>query len=134
MSDTAAAVAATREALHSVLDPCSVAAGQPMNLVEMGLVENVRADDDGDVVVALRLTTPLCHMLGQLIEQIDNRVGSQLGERTVRVVTDNGLNWDPSMITGRAREERERRRLTLIEIASSGSLPTRASLAAGGPS
>lgn len=133
MTGGAAAVAATREALHSALDPCSVAAGQPMNLVEMGLVEDVR-DDDGEVVIALRLTSPLCHMLGHIVQQIDDRIGPELGGRTVRVVTDNGLNWDPSMITGKAREERERRRLTLVEIARSGTLPSRSPLAQGGPS
>ena len=100
-----------------------------VGLVEMGLVEDVH-EDEGDVVVALRLTTPPCHMLGHLFQQIDDQVGPHLGGRTVRVVTDNGLNWDPSMSTGRAREERERRRLALIESARSGSLP----LVAGGRS
>ena len=50
--------------LDEIEDPCSVASGTPMGLVEMGLVDSVNVSAGGLVEVNLRLTSPLCHMIG----------------------------------------------------------------------
>ena len=48
--------------LHEIIDPCSAATKVPLSIVEMGMVENVELAS-GNVVVALRMTSPLCHAL-----------------------------------------------------------------------
>jgi hypothetical protein len=46
--------------LDEITDPCSAATHVPLSIVELGMVEDVRLDS-GNVVVALRMTSPLCH-------------------------------------------------------------------------
>jgi metal-sulfur cluster biosynthetic enzyme len=48
--------------LQGIVDPCSAATNVPLSIVEMGMIEKV-AIASGTVVVALRMTSPLCHAL-----------------------------------------------------------------------
>jgi metal-sulfur cluster biosynthetic enzyme len=48
--------------LHEVIDPCSAATQVPLSIVEMGMVESV-VWASGNAVIALRMTSPLCHAL-----------------------------------------------------------------------
>ncbi|KAA9151847.1 DUF59 domain-containing protein [Amycolatopsis acidicola] len=104
-----------REALREVVDPCSVAAATPIDIVEMGLVDRIEPDGDG-VAIRLSLTTPSCMMLGQLLEQIDRQVSPLLGGRKPEVTLDDGMTWTPERMTGRAREIREARRQVLLSL------------------
>ncbi|MFE7228912.1 metal-sulfur cluster assembly factor [Nocardioides sp. NPDC057577] len=110
------------DALRNVVDPCSVAAQTPFDIVDMGLVDGVATDDDGRVVVRLSLTTPSCMMLGQLTEQIDEHVGRVVGH-VPRVQLDDGMTWTPERMSGRAQEVREARLrvLTLLPTPHAGS-------------
>jgi metal-sulfur cluster biosynthetic enzyme len=55
----AVAVAEVMEALRSVPEPCSIAMKTPLDITEMGLVEDV-AIDGGRVAIVLVLTDPSC--------------------------------------------------------------------------
>jgi metal-sulfur cluster biosynthetic enzyme len=103
-------------ALANAVDPCSVAAGRPMNIVEMGLVEKVDIDDGGQVTISLSLTSPSCMMLGQIMDQIDENVAPLLGGERPKMTFDDGLNWTPDRITGAAREHREQRQQVLLTL------------------
>ena len=48
--------------LHGITDPCSAATNVPLSIVEMGMVEKVEIAS-GNVVIALRMTSPFCHAL-----------------------------------------------------------------------
>ena len=104
-----------RDALRAVVDPCSVAAASPMNIVEMGLVDRVEPDGDG-VAIRLSLTSPSCMMLGQLLDQIDEHVRPVLHGRHPTVTLDDGMTWTPERMTGAAREAREARRRVLLSL------------------
>lgn len=97
--------AAVRDRLREVVDPCSAARGIGNDVVEMGLVRDVDVDD-GDVTVALRLTTPACMMVAEFQRQIDERVGSLPGVSSVELETDAGIEWTPEMMSDEARERR----------------------------
>lgn len=103
-------------ALENAVDPCSVAAGRPMNIVEMGLVEAVDISDAGEVTLSLSLTSPSCMMLGQIMDQIDKYVMPILGGQRPKVTFDDGMNWTPDRITGAARAHREQRRQVLLTL------------------
>ncbi|WP_214104362.1 metal-sulfur cluster assembly factor [Acrocarpospora catenulata] len=103
---------AIRDGLARVKDPCSLASVFPMNLDEMGLLEDIEIGQDGDVVVRLRLTSPSCLMIGFLATEIERFVAPVEGVRTVTVTHDTGMTWDPSMIRA---DVRERRRLALLD-------------------
>lgn len=103
-------------ALENVVDPCSFAAGRPMNLVEMGLVEAVDITESGQVTIRLSLTSPSCMMLGQIMDQIDKFVMPLCGGERPRITFDDGLSWTPDRIRGAAREHRERRQQVLVSL------------------
>ena len=103
--------AAIREILDTIGDPCSVSVGVPMGLHEMGLVEDIDIDDKGAVVLRMRLTSPLCHMIGYFNVEIEDRLLALEGVRTVEITTDRGLDWTADHMTEAARE---RRRLSLL--------------------
>ena len=103
----------TRDAVEAhcraVIDPCSAATGANLDIVEMGLVKSIDIRD-GDVGVELRLTTPACHMVAYLVEEIEHHVGRLDAVGSVDVRTDDGTAWTSDMMS----EEASRRRTRLI--------------------
>ena len=135
--DSDARVATIRRTLNSIGDPCSVAAGVGMGLDDMGLVEDVQIDADGNVAIKLRLTSPACMMTGYFQVQAQVRVAQIAGVRSVAVRADLGLDWHPDMMS----EAAKRRRRAALEargipthdaFGDQGQLPLIAERAAGG--
>lgn len=102
--DEGAAVAAVREALARVVDPCSIATGVPITVEEMGLLERVTADADGAVLVELRLTSPFCFQAVNIVERIDEVTADLEGVSSVRVEIDPAAEWMPDMMTAGPRD------------------------------
>lgn len=94
-----------RERLTAVIDPCSAAQGYDLDIVEMGLLAGVTVED-GHVTVSLRLTSPSCMMVDRFVTQLDEAVGSLPGVQSVRLETDDGLEWHPGMMADPVRERR----------------------------
>lgn len=106
MPDISMLEAAIRTSLDEIKDPCSLAAGTPLGLDEMGLVKSVSIGPQGDVEVALRLTSPFCHMIGFFKTEATRRIEA-IGEfRSVNIRADNGLDWSPSDMSPAARTKR----------------------------
>lgn len=102
MRDLKAGIRAT---LDEIKDPCSLAVGTPLGLSEMGLVKDVAIGGDGAVRIALRLTSPFCHMIGFFKAEAIRRVGALEGVSSVELAADSGLDWSPADISpaGQAR-------------------------------
>lgn len=114
-ADTMLSPARVLAALEGAFDPCSVAAGRPMHLVEMGLVDDVRVEGE-DVHIALTLTSPSCMMLGQIMDQIDGLIMPLTGGRRPKITFDDGLSWTPDRIRGAAAAHRRDRREVLVQL------------------
>jgi metal-sulfur cluster biosynthetic enzyme len=99
-------VAEIHHQLNSIGDPCSVAHGVAMGLDDMGLVEAVQVDQDGNVEIRLRLTSPTCVMVSYFKIQAEDRVAELPGVRSVTVTTDLGLDWTPEMMSEAATRRR----------------------------
>lgn len=97
--------ASVEAALRSIVDPCSAANGSNLNVVEMGLVDDIQVMG-GHVVVDLLLTTPACDMVPYFHESIEARVGSLEGIDTVEVQTDHGFEWTEEQMTESAKRRR----------------------------
>ena len=93
--------------LDEIKDPCSVAAGTPFGLSEMGLIDDIDISDTGNVLVKLRLTSPFCHMIGFFKQEAVRRIEALAGINSVELVADNGLDWSPSRISASAMSKRE---------------------------
>ena len=99
--------AAIREALTDVVDPCSAATGSGLDVVAMGMVDEVVVDD-GHVGVSHLLTTPACLMVPYFIDETRAAVGALPGVATVTVETDDGTTWTPDRRSDEAEVARGR--------------------------
>ena len=108
-----------RRILDEIKDPCSVGFGDPMGLVEMGLVQAVDVTPAGDVTVRLRLTSPFCEMIGFFKHTAVERIRSLPSVESVTVETDSGFDWSPEYMSP-ARQEQRRQRLAALRASARG--------------
>ena len=101
-------------ALARVVDPCSIATGAPINLVDMGMVKDVAAED-GNVRIVLRVTSPICLQASNIIAAVEEGVGGIPGVRSVNCSIDPDGEWMPNMMSSDA-QARLRRLRPLAEI------------------
>ena len=103
-------------ALAHVCDPCSLAAGTPLSLVDMGLLVSSFVED-GVLDVRLCVTGPGCTYVGLLADAAHRAVRELPGVRAARVSLDPHVMWDPSRMTpaGTAALAARRRR-TVVEL------------------
>jgi metal-sulfur cluster biosynthetic enzyme len=100
-------------ALARVADPCSIATGAPVDLVEMGLVERVELSE-GQVTVTLRLTSPICWQSSHIVAAARRHVLELEGVTGVTVEIDHEGDWMPELMAPEARERL--RRLRPLEL------------------
>lgn len=86
---------AVEDALNQVYDPCSVAAGHPLGLIDMGLVTNI-AVTDGNVGITLRVTFAGCMMMPNLAGAAEDVVAALPGVNHVDVDVDMNMTWTPA--------------------------------------
>lgn len=72
----------------------------PVNIYEMGLVYDLGIDADGDVTVLMTLTSPSCPVAESLPPEVEAKIGSVEGVRSVKV----DLTWDPPWTPERMSE------------------------------
>jgi metal-sulfur cluster biosynthetic enzyme len=75
-----------RKALRAVKDP-----ELNLNIVDIGLVYDVEATDNGDVQIKMTLTSPGCPAGTEIIDDVKSVVGDLEGVNSV----DVELVWDP---------------------------------------
>src|ERR1700676_4692110 len=84
--------------LHEVIDPCSAATGAPLSIVEMGMIQSVEIVSR-NVVVSLRMTSPLSHALPYLQMEVERVLTGITGVDGVKCTFDHGGNWQPDNMT-----------------------------------
>jgi metal-sulfur cluster biosynthetic enzyme len=102
-------LAAVREALARVVDPCSIATGVPITLPEMGLVKDVVIRGD-HVEVTLQLTSPICWQAMNIVAAVERVVGEVEGVGSVACTVDPEAQWMPTMIAPAAQARLRRLR------------------------
>lgn len=95
--------------IDKVIDPCSIASGAPVGLVEMGLVRNIDIIEDGDsdganVSIDMCVTEPGCMMASVFELTVRRDVAEIPGVSSVKVAVDHGYLWEPSMMAPTYRE------------------------------
>jgi metal-sulfur cluster biosynthetic enzyme len=88
---------AVREALNSIVDPCSVTAGAPAGLVDMGLVRSIDLYA-GHADVTIGVTEPMCLMGAIFLRDVRSILASLDGIDSFDVRFDHHLRWDESMM------------------------------------
>ena len=83
------------EMLATITDP-----EIPVNIYELGLILDVEISEEGDTRVVMTLTTPNCPVAESMPGEVEDRVGSVPGVRSVFV----DLVWDPPWTPDRMSE------------------------------
>ena len=110
-----------RSRLAQVIDPCSVGAGNAMNVVEMGLIKELRLED-GELSVLMCLTSPQCLMLEHFVAEARRVTADLPGVHRVVVKGDSGTEWSSARISPEARSRRDQhlqRMLPVVELTGS---------------
>ena len=81
--------------LQTIFDP-----EIPINIYEMGLIYDLDVNTDGDVTISMTLTSPTCPVAESLPPEVEAKVGSVEGVRTVKV----DLTWEPPWTPERMSE------------------------------
>lgn len=97
------------DALTDVLDPCSCFTDEPVDIVDLGLVEDVRVED-GTAEVELLLTSPGCTYLPYIERDVEETVQRVEGVHAVEVIQITDQIWTRERM---ADDVREARRTTL---------------------
>ena len=98
------------EALRSVVDPCSIATGVPINLVDMGIVRGIKIDGT-HVEIQLRFTSPVCFQAMNITSAIEDAVMAIDGVGRVTCDTRSGAwEWTPAMMAPSAQARLRRLR------------------------
>ena len=77
----------------------------PVNIYEIGLIYQVRIDDDFLVHIVMTLTTPNCPVAESLPEEVRQRVKSVTGVKDVDLELTFEPPWDMEMLSDEAKLE-----------------------------
>ena len=83
-------------ALRQVYDP-----EIPVNIYDLGLIYEIKVDEDHNVYIQMTLTAPNCPMADYVVEQIQNAVEDVPGVVSVKI----DLVWEPVWDRSRMSEE-----------------------------
>jgi metal-sulfur cluster biosynthetic enzyme len=118
-----------RAALDAVVDPCSVVAGAPAGLVQMGLVRALElSEGDAGATIRLRIgvTEPGCLMGASFAAQARAQLEQLDGVARVEIELDHANDWMPSDI-----DRDYQRRLDTVRAARRAALERRRTEVAG---
>lgn len=88
-----------RELLNTIVDPCSVAAGAPAGLVDMGLVRGLEIRQ-GTISVRIGLTEPGCMMGASFVVRARELLAAVPGVDAVEVELEQDCDWSPALLDG----------------------------------
>jgi metal-sulfur cluster biosynthetic enzyme len=63
----------------------------PVNIVDLGLVYDVKIENEGKVLVKMTLTTPGCSMGGSIAQDAQSKISALPGVKEAKV----DIIWDP---------------------------------------
>ena len=86
--------------LKSIFDP-----EIPVNIYDLGLVYEVRLDEEQEAHITMTLTAPNCPMAEDLVEEVRYKVGGTKGVKECEVKLTFSPPWDRSMLSEEAKLE-----------------------------
>lgn len=105
--------------LREVLDPCSCMSDHPIDIVDLGLVDDITVDEEaGEARIDILLTSQRCMYVIDITDEIQERVESlpDIETADVHQVT-SGKVWTAERMSDAQRKERRERFDERIEAA-----------------
>jgi metal-sulfur cluster biosynthetic enzyme len=91
------------EVLGSIPDPCSIATGVPISLVEMGIVTGVEVEGR-TAIVSLQLTSPICMQVPTISAAVEEGIRKLDGLDGVELRIGSSEVWTPERMSPAARQ------------------------------
>ena len=88
------------DALRTVYDP-----EIPVNIMELGLVYEIKIEEGGKVKIMMTLTAPACPVAGEIIMEVESKVRAIDGITDVHVHLTFDPPWTKDMMTEEAKLE-----------------------------
>lgn len=88
------------EALKQVYDP-----EIPVDIFELGLIYEIRIDDEANVTVRMTLTSPACPVAGSLPGDVERKIKGVAGVSGVKIELVWSPPWDRDMMSEVAKLE-----------------------------
>jgi metal-sulfur cluster biosynthetic enzyme len=92
-------------ALNGVVDPCSIATGRPISIIDMGLVRSIEVAGAA-IRVGLRLTSPFCFQVPLIRREIETQLVA-IGY-VAEIDVDTADEWLPHMMSRDAQRDLRR--------------------------
>lgn len=89
------------EALKTVVDPEMA----PVDVYELGLIYEIKINDGGNIQIIMTLTAPACPVAGEIVQQIQERVGAIEAVTDVHVQLTFDPPWTREMMSDEAKFE-----------------------------
>jgi metal-sulfur cluster biosynthetic enzyme len=108
-------VAQVHEALRRVYDPCSLANGNPVNVLDMGLVRQCEVTGPGEIEVIFCVTSVSCTMAPHFLGAAEREVSKIAGITKVNTRVDASVLWTEEMMAPYLRQRIGARRRALLQ-------------------
>jgi len=77
----------------------------PVDIFELGLIYEIRIDNDANVKINMTLTSPMCPVAGTLPPEVQRKVASVPGVKSAKVDIVWNPPWDKDMMSEVAKVE-----------------------------
>lgn len=77
----------------------------PVDIFELGLIYEIRIDNDANVIVKMTLTSPMCPVAGTLPPEVQAKVAAVSGVNSAKVDIVWNPPWDKEMMSEVAKVE-----------------------------
>jgi metal-sulfur cluster biosynthetic enzyme len=95
------------DALGTVYDPCSMAAKNPLSIVDMGLILGWNLDAEMNLTVKMCVTGPTCFMGPKMMEAARQELAKISELRAVSIELDPTVFWDETKMTAEGQRQRQ---------------------------
>ncbi|MEJ5228547.1 MAG: metal-sulfur cluster assembly factor [Pseudothermotoga sp.] len=75
-----------------------------LDVVSLGLVYGVDVDQEGNVTVAMTMTTPACPLAGMILQDAEDKIRQLEGVKDVKVNLTFDPPWSPDMMNEELRK------------------------------
>jgi metal-sulfur cluster biosynthetic enzyme len=82
------------ENLKTVYDP-----EIPINIVDLGLIYELKISEDGDVYIKVGATSPFCPVIDYLVIAVEEAIKEVVKPKSLKVDSDLQTTWTPLMMT-----------------------------------
>lgn len=77
----------------------------PVNIYDLGLIYELKADDAGKVYIKMTMTSPTCPLADDLVRQVNDAVKDVPGVKDVKIELVFEPEWDESRMSDEAKLE-----------------------------